>query len=296
MILQKMTLKGHSSFYLRDGWLNKVLLNNDVEFLRNQQLASDVLGVGSAMVKAIKYYLNAMNLVNLVNKNEPRSDLFFDISQYDIYIEHDFTKYVLHYQMIANADKATTWHTFFNYVNYDEMSKEEAIESVKEIYKEAFPGTTYSMRSLSDDIDCLVNLYTRKDEKGLTPEDKLMSPLADLGLLVFDGKRIIKTAPSTERVGTEVVLYIIMSEIERKGQESVDNRYNLSIDEVMNDTNNVGKMLNLNRVEIYDFMDQLSGYPNIEFHKTAGLDQLYISDEYTSRGVLESYFEVRENV
>jgi uncharacterized protein YdhG (YjbR/CyaY superfamily) len=296
MILKKMTLKGHSSFYLRDGWLNKVLLHNDVEFLRNQQLASDVLGVGSAMVKSIKYYLNAMNLVNLVNKYEPRSDLFFDISKYDIYIEHDFTKYILHYQMISNADKATTWHTFFNYVNYDEMSKDEAIESIREIYKEAFPDLRYSMRSLSDDIDCLVNLYTRKDEKGVTPEDKLMSPLADLGLLAFDGKRIIKTTPNIEKIGADLVLYIIMSEIENKGNESSEGRYNISVDEIINETNNVGKILNLNRVEIYDFMNQLSGYANIEFHKTAGLDQLYIGDEYTSRGVLESYFKVCDNV
>ena len=294
--LKKLTLKGHSSFYLRDGWLNKVLLQNNIEFLRHQDEASVILGVGSAMVKAIKYYLNAMKLVNLGKNIEPASNLFTRIKESDLYLEHDFTKYILHYNMISNADKATTWHTFYNYINYDKLTKEEAFDSVREIYKEAFVGAKYSTKSISDDIDCLVKLYTKNNQNNLTPEDMLNCPLSDLMLMEFDGKTIVKTAPPIEKIDRKVILYIIMSEIEKAKLEAQDGRYNISVDEIMNSTDNIGKILNLSRAEVYGFMNELTKENGIEFHQTAGLDQLYIADDLSKEIVFDMYFEGQENV
>ena len=62
----KITLKGNGSFYIREGWLTKGL----VEIEKNPELFSkkyfegaDALGVGSVMAKSIKYWLMAAGLI-----------------------------------------------------------------------------------------------------------------------------------------------------------------------------------------------------------------------------------------
>lgn len=294
--IKKISLKGHNSFYLRDGWLNKVFMQDDVEFLRNQIEASDILGVGSGMVKSIKYYLSAMGLVDLARKNSPASELFNAIKLYDIYLEHFFTKYILHYNLVSNVDKATTWYTFYNYVNYDEVTKEEVLESIKATYKEALPNSTFSIRSLSDDIDTLIKLYTKKSEKKGTPEDNLESPLADLMLMEFDGKVIRKKTPQMGKLNEYVILYILLSELHKNNISSKNGWYNISLDEIVFAPNNIGKILNLSRIDVYEYIKKLTSRNDIELHETAGLDQLYIREGLTKENVFISYFEEINNV
>lgn len=294
--IKKISLKGHNSFYLRDGWLNKVLMQDDIEFLRHQMEASDRLGVGSGMVKAIKYYLSAMGLIDFGKKNSPTSELFHAIKENDVYLEHLFTKYILHYNLVSNADRATTWYTFYNYVNYDELTKEEAFENIKTIFKEALPEHKFSTKSLEDDVDCLVKLYTKKNEKKGTPEDNLESPFADLVLMEYDGKIIKKKKPKFGKLNEYVVLYIILSEIEKSNKEAKEDWYNISLDEILFSPNNIGKILNFNRFDVYDYLTTLTSRDNIELHETAGLDQLYIKNDMTKEDVFRTYFEEIANV
>ena len=77
----KITLKGNGSFYIREGWLTKGL----VEIEKNPELFSkkyfegaDALGVGSVMAKSIKYWLMAAGLI--VKKAE-QSPVKYDIKK-----------------------------------------------------------------------------------------------------------------------------------------------------------------------------------------------------------------------
>ena len=60
----KIKIRGHESFYIREGWLRKgtIAINEDPYILSNLQVAIDKLGVGSAMVKSIRYWLQAAGL------------------------------------------------------------------------------------------------------------------------------------------------------------------------------------------------------------------------------------------
>lgn len=289
--IKKITLKGHNSFYLRDGWLNKVLLQDNIEFLKDQIESSLVLGVGTGMVKAIRFYLSAMGLVNFLSKNHPETDLFKLIQKYDPFLEYDFTKFILHYNLTSNADRATSWHSFFNYVNYDEITKEELFNSLQLIFKEALPGVKYSLKSLSDDIDCLIRLYTRSNDKNLTPEDNLESPLASLSLMEFDGKNIKKMSPQENNFDERIILYVLISEMEKKDINIKDGLYNVSLDEIMIAPNNVGKIFNLSRVEVYHYLSKLASEKQIILHETAGLDQVYIDGDLNKKAIFIKYFE-----
>ena len=63
-------LKGHESFYLREGWLTKGLRavheDHRVFFING---GADALGVGTNMAKSIRYWLKTAGLIKENTKN-----------------------------------------------------------------------------------------------------------------------------------------------------------------------------------------------------------------------------------
>ena len=56
-------------------------------------------------------------------------------------------------------------------------------------------------------------------------------------------------------------------------------------------SNNIGRVFNLNRVKVNEYLDQLkiSGYLTI--NRTAGLDMVYLNDSIIPADVLIKYYE-----
>ena len=294
LAIKKITLKGHNSFYLREGWLNKIFLHKEenYDFLRDTVNGAVVLGIGSGMVKAIRFYLAAMDLINFLSKNNPTTKLFELIKERDPYLEDLFTKYILHYKLISNVDRATTWHSYFNYVNIDVISRDDIFSAIQNIYHEALPGVTFSQKSLIDDISVLIKLYTRLNDKRLTPEDNLQSPLSDLKLMEFDGKYLKKTSPPEDLLSDDVVFYILLSELEKADNDNDSNEYNVSIDTTMSAPNNIGRVLNLTKEEVYKRLLRLHDRKKLVLQQTAGLDQIYINKSENSESVLNEHLGV----
>ena len=64
----------------------------------------------------------------------------------------------------------------------------------------------------------------------------------------------------------------------------------VSIDELLHGTNNIGKVFNLSRVLINEYLDQLrvSGY--LTLNRTAGLDMIYVENRAVPRDILLDYY------
>lgn len=83
-----MKFRAHDTFFIRKGWLSKgmkaVQTKPDV-FVAKDENPMDVLGIGSNMVKALRYWLVATNLTEeaIQNKKEFRSSRI---------LEHRFTR------------------------------------------------------------------------------------------------------------------------------------------------------------------------------------------------------------
>lgn len=61
----KIRLQGHEKFALRDGWINKALKivpDNSDAFTRKD--ATDMFGIGSNMVKSLRYWMKVLGLTN----------------------------------------------------------------------------------------------------------------------------------------------------------------------------------------------------------------------------------------
>ena len=75
--LTKVKLKGNESFNIREGWLRKgIRCVQDCPTLFSRDDAMEILGVGSKMVKSIRYWLRATGLRKSVLLLEGRVSKF----------------------------------------------------------------------------------------------------------------------------------------------------------------------------------------------------------------------------
>mgnify|MGYP001623070335 CR=1 FL=1 len=88
-----MKFRAHDTFFIRKGWLSKgmkyVQLKPDV-FIAKDDNPMDVLGIGANMVKALRYWLQAVGLTSEPNKGK-RVQSFTELGEsvflHDRYIE-----------------------------------------------------------------------------------------------------------------------------------------------------------------------------------------------------------------
>ena len=289
----KLKLRGHESFYIREGWLTKgiVAINKDKYILSNTISAIDELGVGSAMVKSIRYWLQALRLTD--EKRGEKGKRYQELSkdfgkilfENDRYFEDLGTLYLLHYKLVSNKDLATTWNLFFNSIKATEMTKHHMEEGVKQLILNIDPQYEISERTLSDDCNCLVKTYFAEKSDLKNPEDNMICPFSDLGLIKKEHIRgkdeiIYKTVPERNKLDKLIVLYVIMDNLGDKQSTTIKN--------LIEDENNIGSIFNLDKNTINYYIDILRDEGYLRVNRTAGLNTIYPTD--LAVNILDKYY------
>lgn len=258
-------LKGHEKFHLREGWITKGLFgvqNNPRIFTGND--GSEQLGVGTNMVKSIKYWMLAMGLISEDQRNgavlTPMGSL---IAAYDAYVEDYFTLWLLHSHIAKNEYRSIVWYLFFNKCDVDEFTKEEIYAVVK---KEliAYAGTDkFPETSLKDDLDVLLNMYSK--EKVIDdPEDKNTCPLVALNLIRRDKDLYSRLQPDMRHFQDEILLYELSMILENNKSVSIEYIAEMA-----------GNIYHLTKVTVNNILDRLDNAGYITVNRTAGLDEIY---------------------
>lgn len=278
-----MKLKGHEKFPLREGWLNKGIcgVNKNAKIFSGND-GADILGVGTNMVKSIRYWMQCFKLIEESPKDGAKlSDIGKLIEKYDLYLEDYFSLWVLHSIMSKNDDRATTWYLFFNKCGAEEFRKEELFEILK---KEliVYAGTdSFPDSSLKDDIDVLLNMYSKNNTDD-DPEDKNKSPFASLGLIKKEKDMYLKQHPDMRRFNEKIVLYELALLFEKQETASIDTACEI--------TKNI---YHLNRVTLNGILDRLDDMGYIRVNRTAGLDVIYPVNIGKPYEVIEEYYQNR---
>lgn len=295
--LTKVKLKGNESFNIREGWLRKGMrCIQEYPTLFSRDDAMEILGVGSKMVKSIRYWLKATGLTtepSTVGKTKEHvltKDFGNIVDTYDPYFDDVFTLFLLHYNIVKNAEGlSVVWDIFFNQYEGQDFTKDYMVEKCKEeLHKRLAEGVTFSDSLFADDCASILRMYNATDAVE-DPEESLGCPMVELGLIRKSANKkgtYVKTPPARELLDKLAVLYVILDNI-GEGKESV------SIESLINDPNNIGKVFNLDRVLVNEYLDQLrvSGY--ITLNRTAGLDMVYINTDRTPQGIMREYYEKR---
>lgn len=160
-----MKFRAHDTFFIRKGWLSKGMRNVKIDpavFMGAKGNPMDILGIGANMVKALRYWLQAVKLTTEPNAGRreqsftPFGEIVF---KNDPYIEEMGTLWFLHYMLASNKDEATAWYFFYNEFKQSEFNKEDFVKQLSNYIM--INGEEVSERSLEDDYNCIINTYAQ---------------------------------------------------------------------------------------------------------------------------------------
>ena len=113
-----MRFRAHETFAIRKGWLHKGMknvVNSPTVFIDKEVNPMEKLGLGTNMVKALRYWLQVAGLTTENQKTRMQTLTEFGelVWKNDKYIEEDGTLYLIHYFLSSNKKMGTSWYYFF---------------------------------------------------------------------------------------------------------------------------------------------------------------------------------------
>ncbi len=290
-----MKFRAHETFFIRKGWLGKgmerVVAKEDL-FVDKAENPMDVLGIGSNMVKSLRYWLQAVDLTTEPSRGRRVQTLtpFGEIVyENDRYIEEIGTLYLLQYNLAKNKTDATAWYYFFNEFNMSEFTREDFVQAIQNYILMEEDGETAAIRSLNDDFVCIINTYLpryKSNPDKVSPENNIDCPFGELGLVDISNKKqktYKKTTPSPKTFNPWVILAVILDQAETRDE--------IGLNELLKGPCNIGRAFNLDAVSLLDVLHEVEKIGAIKIIRTAGLDVIHINVQMTFDECVERFYE-----
>lgn len=287
-----MKFRGHETFFIRKGWLSKGLknvINDPTVFMGANGNPMDILGIGSNMVKSLRYWLQVVGLTTEPTsgkRTQTLTPLGQVISENDPYIEEIGTLWLLHYSLAKNKDDATAWYYFFNEFRLVEFDKDDFHRHISAYLR--IVDEEVSDRSLEDDYNCIVNTYLPRNKYNpdkVQPESNIDCPFGELGLLdVADRKAKIyrKVCPKKESIHPLIILAAII--------DQAAGRKEIKISEIQNEACSIGKLFNLDIITLTSLLYELDLLGYLKVVRTAGLDVVRLLTDNTFIDCVREYY------
>lgn len=277
-----MKFRAHDTFFIRKGWLSKgmrcVAEKPDV-FVARDENPMDVLGLGANMIKALRWWLQAVGLTTeskIGRRIQTFTDLGAAVYKFDKYIEERGTLWLLQYRLASQVDEATSWYFFFNEFSMSEFTRDDFVKALQKFI--AMTGADeVALRSLTDDFDCITHTYLPRNKMNSaksSPENNIDCPFGELGLLEVLNKRknlYRKNIPSVETLNPFVVFAVIV--------DNAHGRRELSLNELLHAPCNIGRIFNLDSVALLECLYEIEKIGLAKINRTAGLDVVNILQE-----------------
>lgn len=278
----KLKLKRHESFSIREGWLAKGIRNikeNSKTFSSAE--STDILGIGTNMVKSLKYWMSATCLIKEENRETFLSEFGNLIDIYDPYLEDIFSWWLIHIKMMLNIDDAYIYNLFFNRCGKKSFSKRDIYEQLAlNLNNEKLE---YNENILQDEVNMIIKTYAI-DEKIDNPENNFISPLSELNLIKkIDRDTYERNKPEYRNLNYLIVFYLI--------EQLVKDKDYISIDELLKIDNSPAKLLNLDKNLINEYLDEMKRNGLVIINRTAGLNMVYFQKKLSLEDIMKEYFE-----
>ncbi|MBO3707207.1 MAG: DUF4007 family protein [Candidatus Accumulibacter sp.] len=219
----------HETFHLRFGWLTKGYRNwCETPELFGEDDPTVVLGVGKNMVTAIRYWMEAAQVVQSaptrgVAPTKIGRLLFAQDSGWDPYLEDDASLWLLHWLIASNPRDATAIYWYFNRYHKPEFTSGELFDALSDFVR-ANAKSKAADTTLKRDINVLLRMYgPHEATKGAPLEDGLDSPMAMLGLIQrsSDGKHYLSRVTERRRLPVAALGYAVLDLMEALQDNSV---------------------------------------------------------------------------
>ncbi|SEV99929.1 DUF4007 family protein [[Clostridium] fimetarium] len=270
-----MVVNKHSSFYMRSGWGTKIIeavKSDDMIFTpSNEQQAVDNIGLGRVIVKALRYWSDAMGLTTESKSSEGiqqiPTELYRLIEQYDKYFQRQGSLLLLHRNLAKNIDSATAWYWLFNEWNGTSFDREEFVNGFHSYL--AVNGMKVKKDAVNKEFNCLKNTYFSDKKIDLkTAMDEDTYPfLAPLEILrINDQKKYEKNQLSKHDVPLEILIYSIAMD----NLEASRSKKQVSIDTIMDEKLQIGKYFNMKYSKLIEMLIEAENRKYISLNNNFG--------------------------
>lgn len=296
-----MKFRAHDTFFIRKGWISKGMRYVDKSkgevFVNKFENPMDVLGIGANMVKALRYWLQAIGVTE-EPKSGKRIQKFTDfgrlIFEHDKYIEEMGTLYLLHYKLATNKEYATSWYFFFNEFGLSDFTKDDFAVQIGNFIKINDKDANVAARSIDDDFSCIINTYVPRYKtmpNKVSAENNIDCPLGELGLIDIlkkERNNIIykKAVPPAATLNPWIILAVI--------HDNADGRKEIGLNELLATENNIGRIFNLDSITMLDVLHTAERTGELKIIRTAGLDVVNLAHSYKFEDCVKHYYEEME--
>lgn len=287
-----MKFRAHETFFIRKGWLSKGMkhvLSKPNVFVDKEENPMDVLGIGSNMVKSLRYWLQAVGLTQeprTGRRDQTLTPLGNVIYAHDRFIEEMGTLHLLHYKLATNKEDATAWYFFFNKFIATEFTREDFINSLQSYILMSGESISVASRSLSEDFACIINTYVPRYKTNpgkVSPENNIDCPLGEIGLIdILAKKTFKKSIPSANTFDPWIVLAII--------SDRANGRNQIGLNELLTAEGNIGRIFNLDSITMIEVLRRVEKLGALKIIRTAGLDVVHLLKDYTFLDCVENYY------
>lgn len=285
---KQLRLKRHETFSIREGWLEKAIntIKEDTTCLSKDN-GPKMLGLGTNMIKSLRYWLSACGIVYFDSKGTHITELGDMLYKYDPFLDDAFSLWMIHTTLVSNFEDAPVMNRIFN-IPYNRFEKTYMVNLCKELFEEK-GYEVKSLSSLDSDVSIMLKSYYSDDFS--SPENNMSCPLAKLGLLsLSSNKEYVKEAPAVNSLDFRVVYYalvrcLICNDI------NISDEVSYNIEDLIKMEDNPMTLLNLSRSAFFLYLDEMKRKGFIEFAKTAGLNIVRIECVKSISDLFTSYYE-----
>jgi len=294
-----VAFSGHETFVFRYGWLKKAV---DAVTERTDAFSSDDamvdLGVGKNMVRSIRHWALATRILEESTGTRGAhlsctalGKVLFGSQGLDPYLEDINSLWLLHWNLVSNERRSTSWSWAFNLLSDNEFTRESLTSLITDELQRR-GAKLPSSNSLGRDIDCFIRTYAvPRDKKTLVLEDSLDCPLVELQLVEEDvapGLFYFRRGEQNT-LANELFVYALLDFWDR----TAPNRETLAFADIAYGFGSPGSSFKLDENSIAERLDSLERTTegSLQYADTAGLKQVYRRGALEPLRFLNSYFE-----
>jgi hypothetical protein len=280
----RLSFAGHETFVFRSGWLTKAVeaVRADSEIFSRED-AIVRLGVGKNMVRSIRHWALATGVL----QEEPKSrGVTLSVSEFgqfllgeqgrDRYLEDQSTLWLLHWQLLSNPARCTTWRWAFSALPSNEFTRATLQDALIDAANRTGEKTP-SESTVRRDVEVFVRTYVpSRFSSASVPEESLDCPLVELELLEESDGIVHFVRGPKDSLSDEVFAFAVAA----FWQSTATNSETLSFSDLSYGMGAPGSAFKLDENSLVERLERLDSVTDgaLVYGDTAGLKQLYRRD------------------
>lgn len=295
----KLSFSGHETFVFRHSWLKKavdaVTLDPEI-FTRDSAIVT--LGVGKNMVRSIRHWGLATGVLVEEPKNRGKrimvsefGELIIGVSGFDPYLEDPSTLWLLHWNLLRQEQRCTTWRYVFNSFPGAEFTRAALTQFVLDEAKRA-DGSEVAEHSIRRDVEVFLRTYVGSADMRETAiaEDAFDCPLSELGLIeALPGSDLYELRRTRKPTLADHAFVYALCDF---WNEVSPTQQTLAFSEIAYRKGSPGTVFRLDESSVASRLERLDELTRgkLAYTETAGLRQVYRRAHVSRKELLEEYY------